>query len=273
MRLAVLADIHGNLPAFEAAIGHASKQGVDRFLIAGDIAVGGPDSAACWHFAQSLGEPILRGNHERYLAHYGTAKADPLWETEQFAPLQWAISQFTEAERQAIDQLPLTLRLADAPGVLFVHASARNDKDSIYGHTPASNLPAMFPGIHDSLVVRAHNHICQIRIWEHGHIVTSGSVGLPLDSNPSAQYLMLERANGEWHFEHHSVPYDVGRTLRRFEETGFLREAGPIGQLLYREVETASHHMVPFLRAYRRWAQQDPLSLEQAVARYLSNWR
>lgn len=271
MRLAVLADIHGNLPAFEAALDHASQQGVDRFLIAGDVAVGGPDSAACWHLAKSLGGPILRGNHERYLAHYGTADADPLWETRQFAPVHWAVAQFDDAERQAIDRLPLTLRLDEAPGVLFVHASARNDKDSLYAHTPAGDLPAMFPDVHEPLIVRAHNHICQIRVWERGHIVTSGSVGLPLDSNPGAQYLILERENGGWRFQHHSVPYDVDRTLQRFEETGFLREAGPIGQLLYREVATASHHMVPFLRAFRRWTQQDNLSLEQAVARYLSN--
>jgi len=43
MRIAVLSDIHGNIPAFEAAIEHAKKQRVDQIVIAGDLVIGAPD--------------------------------------------------------------------------------------------------------------------------------------------------------------------------------------------------------------------------------------
>ncbi|MBE0698820.1 MAG: metallophosphoesterase [Anaerolineaceae bacterium] len=65
IRIAVLADIHGNLPAFESALEHVSQQKVDQIILAGDIVNGSPDSKACWTLALSLGCPILRGNHER----------------------------------------------------------------------------------------------------------------------------------------------------------------------------------------------------------------
>ena len=78
MRLAVIADIHGNLPAFEAALEHVDRQQVDRLVILGDIVVGAPDSAACWNLARSLSCPILRGNNDRYVAHYDTPAADPM---------------------------------------------------------------------------------------------------------------------------------------------------------------------------------------------------
>ena len=91
MRIAILADIHGNLPAFEAALDHASRQRVDRTIVAGDIVNGSPDSAACWRLARSLGYPIVRGNHERYVARYGTAAGDPAWLSEQFAPVRWTL--------------------------------------------------------------------------------------------------------------------------------------------------------------------------------------
>ncbi len=271
MRIAVLADIHGNLPAFEAALERVARQKVDRIVIAGDVAVGGPDSAACWRLARSLGCPILYGNHERYVARYGTADADPRWRTQQFAPVQWAVSQLTPGERFAMRELPRTLRLEDVPDLLFVHASVRSDKDTIWAHTPDDQLSAMFPDAHESLIVRAHNHIGQVRVWERGYIVTAGSVGFALDGNPTAQYLLVERGNGCWRFQHQSAPYDVDRALDRFRTTGYLEAAGPIGRLLYREVSTAAFHLVPFLRAYARWSQQGQLSLEQAVERFLAD--
>lgn len=135
MRLAILADIHGNLPAFETALKHVANQSPDLIVIAGDIVVGSPDSADCWKLAQSLGCPILRGNHERYVADYGTPAASPDWAAEQFYPLHWAIAILTDQERILMGELPLTLRLPDAPNLLLVHASARNDHDTVASHT------------------------------------------------------------------------------------------------------------------------------------------
>jgi predicted phosphodiesterase len=68
MRLALLSDIHGNLPAFEAALAHATQQGYDQMVILGDVVVGAPDTADCWPLAKSLDVPIVRGNHGRYVA-------------------------------------------------------------------------------------------------------------------------------------------------------------------------------------------------------------
>ena len=270
MRIAILADIHGNLPAFEAALEHIAGQHVDQLIIAGDIVVGAPDSAACWRLAQSLDCPIVRGNHERYLAHYGTPSAAPEWESEQFAPLQWAVAQFTPAERQAIGQLPLALRGPDRPDLLIVHASARSDKDSVAAYTPDSELSTMFPAVRERLIVRAHNHVGQVRLWDDRMIVTAGSVGLPLDGSPTAQYLILDRRGDGWRVQHQSAPYDLEAVMRRFRETDYLVAAGPIGRLFMREVATASHQLVPFLRAYARWSAQAPISLAEAVGRFLS---
>jgi predicted phosphodiesterase len=55
MRIAILSDLHGNLPAFEAALDHARKHKPDAMVIAGDTIIGSPDSAACWQLARSLG--------------------------------------------------------------------------------------------------------------------------------------------------------------------------------------------------------------------------
>jgi len=275
MRLAVLADIHGNLPAFEAALDHVASQRVDRVVIAGDVVVGAPDSLACWRLAQSLACPILRGNHERYVIDHGTPRAPAIWTTAQFAPVHWAIAQLAPADRAALAALPLSLRLPEAPDLLLVHASLRSDADTIGSYTPAATLAEMFPDPAGDLprwIIRAHNHVGQSRLWGDRVIVTNGSVGLALDGNPTAQYLIVEqRAGGGWALHHQSVPYDVGRVVRRFQDSGCLAATGPIGRLFLREIVTATQQLVPFHRAYARWQQREPVSLDAAVERFLAD--
>ncbi len=164
MRIAVLADVHGNLPAFEAAMRQVSQQKVDQMILAGDIVNGSPDSKACWDLALSVGCPILRGNHERYAAHFGTSQASPLWSTEQFAPLQWTVAQLSPSDRQSMEQLPLNLRLPGASDLLVVHASERDDHDTITAYTSEPILQEMFPTAQERYIIRAHNHLGQVRI-------------------------------------------------------------------------------------------------------------
>jgi hypothetical protein len=73
-----------------------------------------------------------------------------------------------------MDQKEKMMRLADAPDLLFVHASARSDKDPLTAYTPNDRLRDMFAGVGEQTIVRAHNHACQVRHWE-GH-----QEGLPL---------------------------------------------------------------------------------------------
>jgi putative phosphoesterase len=268
MRIAVLGDIHGNLPAFESALDHVARQHVDLVVILGDIVIGSPDSARCWQLARQQHCAIIRGNHERYAAHFGTAAAEPDWATEQFAPLHWAARELGSAARAEMEQLPLRLRLPEAPELVFVHASLRNDRDSIRAHTPDAELDTMFPDVNAELIVRGHNHVGALRIWHERLLVTIGSVGLPLDGNPSAQYALLERRSQGWRVQHIAVPYDVEAAVARFERSGYLAATGVIGRLYQLEVATASFHIVPFLRAYQRWNAQEPLSLWQAYERF-----
>lgn len=269
-RIAILADIHGNLAAFEAALDDVARQHADLLIIAGDIVVGSPDSAACWRLARSLGCPIVRGNHERYAAHYGAPDAPAEWASERFGPVRWASEQLGASECAALMELPLALRLPELPDLLVLHASLRADRDSLLPHTPEAQLAEMFPSLAERWVVRAHNHAGQVRLWGDHTIITAGAVGLPLDSHTTAQYLLLDQRPGGWHVRHQSVAYDLGATLRRFHDSGYLEAAGPFARLLLREVATASFYVVPFLNAYGAAVERGEIGLAAAVDRFLS---
>jgi predicted phosphodiesterase len=267
VRVAVLADIHGNLAALEAALEAVERLHPDRLVVAGDVVDGAPDSIPCWERVLALGCPVLRGNHERYVFDYGTERADPVWSTERFGPLRTTLDEIPPARRGELEALPLCWQDAHAPGMLVVHASLRSDADSVLPYTEDDEMEVMFPpAMLPPLVLRGHNHLCQTQRFCDTLIVTAGSIGLPLDSNPSAQFAVAELGSDGWRVRHHAVRYDVDATLRRFEQTDYVDRAGPMGRLLVREVATASPHFVPFLRF---WSRRRGESLERAVSSFL----
>ncbi len=270
MRIAALSDIHGNLPAFEAALDHVKKQNVDQIIIVGDIVLGAPDSAACWKLACELDCPIVQGNGESYIARYGTPDADPIWSTEKFGPLQWAAQQFSVEERKTLGALPLTCRIPEVSDLLFFHSSPRSNQEPLRSYTPEDKLKEIFLGVTERYLVRGHQHNPQVRLWEDHIIINCGSVGIPVDYNPTAQYLLLEQHSNGWHIRHQSVDYDVDATLRRFRESGYLKAAGPMGRLEMRSIATATPQIPPFQRYYKEWSDEADITLSEAVDRFLN---
>lgn len=256
VRIAVLGDVHGNLEALGAALAHAETLKPDLYVVIGDIVVGAADSLACWERVKALSCPVLRGNHEGYIVGYGAADAPAAWSTPQYAPVAWAAASLGPVKSE-LARLPFSLTLPGLPKVLFVHASARSDRDNISAYTSAETLQEMFPEVKARVIVRGHDHVAATRSWNGTEIITTGSVGLPLNGVTEAQYLLLEARAGSWQPFFQAVPYDVDAALARFYSSGYIESVGPMARLFYREVATAAHHLIPFLRGYSRWSEGD----------------
>ena len=242
MRIAVFGDVHGNLAALEAVLAEIDRLKPDHIIGMGDYIDGAPDSIACWRRVRERGIPLLRGNHERYVFDFGTERASPEWSAAHFSPVRWAVKQCPDPVRADMAALPISMRLVGAPELFFAHASARSDHDSVFFHTPDHVLAPMFQGVTEPVIVRAHNHLAGNLDWAGGKIVNIGSVGIPLDGHTLAQYAVLEdRPGAGWSVRHHGVSYDVALTLRRFKESGYLEEGGPMARLFLREIATAAH--------------------------------
>ena len=174
MRIAVITDVHGNSGALEAVLAHSERLGVDETVVAGDTVNILPHSKACWDLVRSRGVHLLLGNHELYVATYGTPEADPVWTDERFRGLAWVQSQFGVDDLLAMRGLPLTYRL---PGLVVTHASPRSVYDSVEENTPEGLLREMFGvpetlGVPEMLVVRGHNHSWLERRWDERTLVT-----------------------------------------------------------------------------------------------------
>jgi predicted phosphodiesterase len=85
-RLAVLSDIHGNLPALEAVLADMKPFAVDQVVIAGDVVNWGPFSADVMERVTCENWAIIRGNNEFYLLEYNTPRQPEHWQSYTLLP-------------------------------------------------------------------------------------------------------------------------------------------------------------------------------------------
>ncbi len=224
MRLAVLYDIHGNLPALEAVLDAARSDGAEGYLVGGDIAMLGPDPSACVDAVRALGAALVQGNTDHSIA---------AGRTEQPA-VAWAIEELGEDRVAWLASLPSGQTLDDSR-VLAVHASPRGDEDGIDETASEAELAALLEEhLPDSveLLLVGHTHIQYEREIRRFRLVNPGSVGFPFDGDGRAAWALLE--DGE--VELRRTAYDVGETLRRIAGSS---QPASVRELATRRLATA----------------------------------
>jgi predicted phosphodiesterase len=193
MRVAVLADIHGNLPALEAVLGEVEAARVDAIVLPGDMTVG-PLQAETLDLLASLGERAMwvRGNCERNVVEVfdGTyAMTGAAFEADTV----WCGRRLSRAWRDRLAVLPLTVRLdVDGLGpVLFCHATARDDEEIVLVDSPVEWFAEGFAGVEEATVVCGHTHMPFDRLADGRRVVNPGSVGMPYGAAGAAAYWAL----------------------------------------------------------------------------------
>ncbi|HEU4566149.1 MAG TPA: metallophosphoesterase family protein [Gemmatimonadaceae bacterium] len=192
-RVAALYDVHGNLPALEAALAAADAAGVDAIVVGGDV-VPGPMPREALDRLLALGPRarFIQGNTDRLVvdAFDGRPLAQlppPIQEV-----MAWTAGQLERRHRDFLAALPRTLTASvDGLGeVLFCHASPRSDEEIFTALTPAERVRPMLDGVREPVVVCGHTHMQFDRTVDGVRIINAGSVGMPF-GRPGAHWLLL----------------------------------------------------------------------------------
>jgi predicted phosphodiesterase len=249
--LAVLSDIHGNLPALEAVLNDLAPFKVDQIVIAGDAVNGGAFPAVVAERIMREGWPVIRGNNELYVVDYGTPRAPADW--REFTIPPWTIRQLGERLINVIASWPdaLSLRFRDAPAIRVVHGSPRSAFESIGPQISLAEIEPMLAGVEEPTLIAGHTHVSMDRQIGRWHVLNPGSVGVPLDGTFEATYMLLRGERGGWQATLRKVPYDIEPLFLEFERLRFVEECGVIGHLIVQEYRTALLHVYPF-NAWRK---------------------
>jgi len=259
--VAVLSDIHGNIRALNAVLDDIAKQDIDAVVCNGDLITSSAHSVAVVQRIRQLGIPCTRGNHERYLQELADP-ADEKWRQANWAPTHHDFRVLNSDDRQWLTELPDTLWLCDgraplvmahaAPGNDVAHVTAQNTEDDWL------SLFANLPG--GATLVGSHLHWYWQRRWRGNLFVRTPSVGLPLDGDTRAGYLILKRRGNSWLAEQRRVGYDLAGELAAFRLSDYYREGGVIAHLFWEELRSARWWIVPFFSHLRQVSAKITLS-------------
>jgi predicted phosphodiesterase len=193
MRVAVLADIHGNLPALEAVLRDLDAAGADAIVLLGDMSVG-PLQADTLELLLSLGERAIwvQGNCERNLVEVFDGVYQRVGAAHE-AGVVWSGRQLTRAQRDHLAALPRTVSIdIDGLGpVLFCHATARDDEEIVLVDSPMAWFEDGFAGVQERTVVCGHTHMPFDRLAGGRRFVNPGSVGMPYGPPGTLAYWAL----------------------------------------------------------------------------------
>lgn len=193
MRVAVLADIHGNLPALDAVLDEIDAAAVDAIVLNGDIATG-PMPAETLDRLAELGEKAIwvRGNADRELvAAYDGALNRDLAETAR-APTEYCASRLESRHRDLLADLPLSIAI-DITGlgpVRFCHATTRSDTEIVLVDSPIERYRDAFTDTDEPTVVLGHTHMPFDRLADRRRFVNPGSVGMPYGARAALWVLL-----------------------------------------------------------------------------------
>lgn len=213
MRIAVLCDVHGNLPALESVLTEVEASEADAVVVGGDIAIG-PMPRATLERLLALGERalFLRGNGDREIAD--PPHGGDLWEERT----RWSASQLDRGQLAWLAALPDTQTVAvDGLGpVLFCHGSPRRDDEILTAISPEERVAAAVAGVAEPLVVCGHTHVQFDRQAAGKRLVNAGSVGMPYEAQPGAYWALLGPD-----LELRRTDYDLGAAAEAIRATGF----------------------------------------------------
>ncbi len=246
MKLAVFGDIHGNLPALEAALADMERAGnFDLVWCLGDLAALGGQARECVRRLLMLGEElgedklkIIGGNTDRYLvtgerlpfsrpqaaAEFSAYREQVLSANAIYA---WNLSDLHWEEYAFLSKIigrELRHRVAGYGTVIGFHAIPGDDEAMSLARDSADEEAA------DALLDRrgrlalcGHTHVAMDREVGGWRVVNPGSVGLSFGKPGYAEWALLEWTDGTLEVQLRAVAYDVEAALRQWEALGHPR--------------------------------------------------
>lgn len=234
MRIALIADIHGNRVALDAILDDMATEWVDQTICLGDVVAFGPQPAEVMARLCEIGCPVVMGDTDTSLLWPEAPAADETLRRLQDIE-RWARERLTPAERDVLTSFPPTLTVALAPNVslLCYHGSPRSFKDRIMATTGADELDRMLDGAVAQFYAGGHTHLQMVRRHRDALLLNPGSVGLAYDRVPSpdlpasavrnplwGEYAILTSVRNRLSLDLRRVPFDVRALLQSARDNG-----------------------------------------------------
>jgi hypothetical protein len=150
-----------------------------------------------------------------------------------------------------------------------MHGLRGNPFEGFYPDMTDAQLAAKLADIEETVVVSAHTHRPLARTVGGKQLFNPGSVGMPYNGDPRAQYLLLDYDGSRWQATFRRVDYDRRAVREAFDRFGLFEAYGPLAPLFWQTIATGD----PWVSDFQVWVRSQPLvvkrDLDHAVTLYL----
>jgi putative phosphoesterase len=228
--VAVITDIHANLPALHAALERISELGIERVYCGGDLVGYGPHPNEVCALIEERGIPTIYGNYDyaiaRELEDCGCAYIDQHDRELGQQSVDWTLKNTNQAAKDFMRELPFDLRFSlGDQGVHLVHGSPRKVNEYLFEDKPARLFERLAAAETDQMLVFGHTHKPWIHEYSRVLFVNCGSVGKPKDGDPRSAFAVLHLDEaGAVAARIERVSYDTDAVAREVEASGLPAE-------------------------------------------------
>lgn len=220
MRVLVISDVHGNLPALERVL----EERNDGVIFLGDVAGYGPDVSECIDLLRDSLLFGVRGNHDHAIISQSSPGCRE--EMERLAEIthELNLSTMGGSDFRFLSSLPVARGLKiEGISIYAVHATMRNPLyEYLYPEESDESFEDAFPDLFADFVFCGHTHVQFSKDLSLCKLVNPGSVGQPRDGDWRTSFCILDTS--ERTFEFGRAEYPVERFERRIREEGYPEE-------------------------------------------------
>jgi predicted phosphodiesterase len=234
LRVAVITDVHGNLPALEAVLADIDRRGqFDRLVNGGDLCLNGPDPAGAFDLLAARATDLLKGNTDRDIVDRGAS--DPDLGVKKRASIEWTVAQLGPERIASLAALPFQLTIAapDGSTLLVVHANPLDLDRHVYPEMTDDELCELVGDARADVLAFGHLHIPFEREFKGMRLFNVAACGAPRDGDRRAVWgEFVWHAGDGWQGTIHRVAYDYGATVLRILDSGMPHPDKRIRDLL-----------------------------------------
>lgn len=231
MRVALIADIHGNAVALDTVLNTLTKQKVDSIICLGDVAASGPQPTQAIEQLRAIGCPMVMGNTDDWLLQPQLKdKSDDFRGRLQDVEF-WGSQQLSSADREYLSTFQPTIEfpLANEKMLLCYHGSPRSYREGIVATTSEDELDQIFAGRQAAIMAGGHTHMQMFRRYKDVLLINPGSVGLAIDrvspfaeirNAAWAEYAIISVEDGSLSVEMRRIPFDFQAVIQAVLSSG-----------------------------------------------------